>query len=143
MMDKSRFKFSPPKILYLLSYLFFVLIIGISCTGYPTKPENPIGYKILFMNQKVGNESEISLINENGLNLKYLVSTTATYEKPVWSTDGNKIAYILDSPYGYQIYIMNSDGTDQHRLNFLDIYCHNPVLSPDGSKIAFISNFEG
>jgi TolB protein len=60
----------------------------------------------------------------------------------VWSPDGSKIAFWRTSSgstdYG-DIYVMNSDGSNQTRL----AQGVNPSWSPDGSQIAFVSERDG
>jgi len=142
-MEKTLIKFFCPKIFYLLSYSILASIIGISCTGYPTKPENPIGYKILFTDQLDGRNFEIATINEDGSNLQHLTNTPIIEDRPSWSPDGNQILYISESSVGAQVHIMDSNGSNQHRLISIPGYCYNPIWSPDGGKILFRSTFEG
>jgi dipeptidyl aminopeptidase/acylaminoacyl peptidase len=42
-----------------------------------------------------------------------------------------------------EIYVMNSDGTNQTRLTNNSATDYEPTFSPDGSKIAFTSNRDG
>jgi TolB protein len=64
---------------------------------------------------------------------------------PAWSPDGRKIAFVRQRPRKpFRIFVMNADGSDQHRLirmatgGFSDV---GPTWSPDGRKIAF-ADFE-
>ncbi len=66
---------------------------------------------------------------------------------PTWSADGLQIAYASTVSGSTQIWIMNSDGTNQRQLtfglgpNYPD--ANVPHWSLDGSKITFWSGFEG
>jgi Tol biopolymer transport system component len=62
---------------------------------------------------------------------------------PSWSPDGQRIVFSSGRDGNFEIYIMNSDGSNQTRLtnnSSDDIY---PIWSPDGQQIAFISNRDG
>lgn len=62
-----------------------------------------------------------------------------------WSPDGEKIAFSSrrKDSYGYDIYVMFSDGTKVTRLtsSWVDECC--PSWSPDGKKLAFTSRVDG
>lgn len=59
---------------------------------------------------------------------------------PSWSPDGTKIAFTSDRARdgGWDIFLMNPDGSGLERLTNLPISQYKPVWSPDGKKIAFI-----
>jgi Tol biopolymer transport system component len=60
---------------------------------------------------------------------------------PQWSLDGKKIVYQSDVNDGLpEIYIMNSDGSNQVRLTNTDRRNEHPVISSDGEHIIFTSN---
>lgn len=64
--------------------------------------------------------------------------------EPRWSPDGSRIAFVM-SPRGHltryagdgDIYVMNPDGTDSHRLTH-GLDASVPAWSSDGSRIVFI-----
>lgn len=61
--------------------------------------------------------------------------------RPAWSPDGAKIAFEArgyDTGSGFEIYVVNADGTDLQRLTD-DCCAFDPTWSPDGSRIAFAS----
>jgi dipeptidyl aminopeptidase/acylaminoacyl peptidase len=58
--------------------------------------------------------------------------------EPAWSPDGTQIAFASNRAGGFpQIYVMNADGTNQHRLTQDQWINGNPAWSPDGTRIAF------
>jgi Tol biopolymer transport system component len=87
----------------------------------------------------------IYAMNADGSGQDVLTSFSKPGENmPVWSPDGEKIAFVSSSAYDYEsrgdIYVMNADGSDQTRLTN-DASSYDPVAwSPDGEKIAFVSS---
>lgn len=62
---------------------------------------------------------------------------------PSMSPDGSQI--VFGSPHDGvgDIYVMNSDGSNQKRLTFTPEYEGEPEFSPDGSHIVFVSERDG
>ncbi|MFP6642604.1 MAG: protein kinase, partial [Candidatus Latescibacterota bacterium] len=59
------------------------------------------------------------------------------------SPDGSKIAFVSDRDGNHEIYVMDSDGSNQTRLTSNYASDYDPSWSPDGSKIAFGSDRDG
>jgi Tol biopolymer transport system component len=61
-----------------------------------------------------------------------------------WSPDGQRILFVSDrdGPQG-DIYVMNRDGSDQHRLAAAPGEDVRPQWSPDGSHILFQTDRDG
>lgn len=59
---------------------------------------------------------------------------------PVWSSDGQRIAFASTRDGNYEIYVMNADGTGQQRITSNSVNDFSPTWSPDGSRIAFTRN---
>ena len=59
---------------------------------------------------------------------------------PVWSKDGEKIAYIIGSGQEStgDLYIINSDGTGKRQLTDHGSGVSGPIFSPDGTYITFL-----
>jgi Tol biopolymer transport system component len=55
----------------------------------------------------------------------------------------HKITFSSNRDGNFEIYVMNTDGTNQTRLTNNSASDGNPVWSPDGSKIAFSSDRDG
>jgi Tol biopolymer transport system component len=66
-----------------------------------------------------------------------------TYDAPVWSPDGRKIAFErnLDG-VNSEIYTINADGSDATRLTNTTSIERGPVWSPDSKRIAFTTTRE-
>ena len=98
---------------------------------------------------------EVWVMNADGTGATRLTQTPAALPgqqfvwslHPTWSADGRQIAYASTTSGSTQIWIMNSDGTDQRQLTFGlgSNYpeANVPHWSLDGSKITFWSGFEG
>ena len=86
--------------------------------------------------------SDIYVIDGEGAHERPLAHTAQAFEDdPVWSPDGQKIAFITpDTTPGEEksaLCVMNADGTNKTQLAE-DVWT-KPSWSPDGQKIAFIT----
>ncbi len=67
---------------------------------------------------------------------------TRTSPLPVHNAVG-LIAYCSDQDGDFEIWLMNADGSNQHKLTDNNAMDCSPAWSPDGSQIAFITNRDG
>jgi len=114
------------------------------CTATPGK-----SYRIAFMTNAdptgSTNSYDISVMNNDG-SVTLLTKGNGFYDAfPVWSPDGQKIAFTSNRDGPLNIYVMNQDGTGGVRLTSTPAPQQDrfPVWSPDGSKIVFESNRTG
>lgn len=64
--------------------------------------------------------------------------------QPAWSPLGNRIAFVSDrDSAGYDIYLMNTNGTGVTRLTTDSANATQPAWSPDGAQIAFATDRDG
>ncbi len=80
---------------------------------------------------------DIYTMNANGKSHKNLTETPASEWVPVWSPDGQKIAFASDRDGDSEIYIMDKDGSNLEKLTDNQGYDGRPRWSPDGEKISF------
>ena len=98
--------------------------------------------KLVFA-QKTGSDdesTEIFTIDVDGQNLLRITDNSYWDLYPVWSPDGTSIAFLSKRNNDLDIYIMNSEGTDQ-RL-FYDSGSHDADIDWAGDTIVFTSGFE-
>ncbi len=99
---------------------------------------SPDGKEIVFTQKRNRNQG-ICVMDIEGSNIRRLTNNRDT--NPKWSPDGTKIVFqrrIISRPP--DIYIMNSNGSNQVNLTNNPAGDYNPSWSPDGTKIAFDSN---
>lgn len=113
--------------------------------GLNVDPEwSPDGTKIAFFSDR-GGPGEIWVMAADGSGVRRLTDGPSLNASPSWSPDSTRIAFHSerDFPGGYEsaIYVMNADGTDQHRL--VDGAGLSPAWSRDGGWIAFVSHRDG
>ena len=113
----------------------------------PLEPDlSPDGTQIVFSHGQRNDadkwRSDLFLINADGSNLRKIPGTEQSYQAR-WSPDGRSIVFDSGAWENWQIYLMNSDGSDPHRLTSNTAVDARPVWSPDGRQIAFHSNQHG
>jgi tricorn protease-like protein len=106
------------------------------------------GTKIAFTSTRDGNK-EIYVMNADGSNETRLTNDAGAVkdpnadfvdENPDWSPDGRRILFDTSRDGQYEIYAMNPDGSNQHRVTNHAALDALPAWSPDGKQIAFTSN---
>ena len=70
-------------------------------------------------------------------------STNAMEREPVWSPDGQTIAYFSDESGAYALHIRNQDGAgDVTKIPLGNAFYTSPRWSPDSKKIAYLDNHD-
>ena len=87
---------------------------------------------------------EIATSNIDGTEPQRLTRNTGFDHLPVWSPNGDRIAFITDrsssvDPWGRYLHTMAADGSDVRNIApSLDLALYPPAWSPDGQRIAFV-----
>ncbi|NIN67914.1 MAG: DUF5050 domain-containing protein [Anaerolineae bacterium] len=107
---------------------------------------NGSGGVIAFYSERDGN-AEIYTMNPDGSDQRRLTFNQFDDICPVWSPDASQIAFISDreDPQPgecapncfFQIYVINADGSDEHKLAEIELTTYHPDWHPTGAKLSF------
>jgi len=109
---------------------------------------SPDGQRIAYTSHLVtdnpitSNTAEIYTIAPTGGTPTRLTNNSTEERAPSWSPDGSRICYMcrhpgLVGPGGWEICVMNADGSGQTQITDNTALDGTPTWSPDGSKIVF------
>lgn len=102
---------------------------------------SPDGSKISYTATQNKN-SDIYIMNSDGLELKRLTNDPASDAYVSWSPNGKKILFGSNRSGKFAVYLMNLDGSNLKRLTNDSADCAFPAWSPNGKKIAFMAKRE-
>jgi TolB protein len=95
--------------------------------------------KSLFLTISESGNSDIYQLDLEG-NIKRRLTagpSGALNVEPAPSPDGSKLAFSSDRSGHPMIWVMNTDGSNVHRVTYAGVYNSSPAWSPDGKRIAF------
>jgi dipeptidyl aminopeptidase/acylaminoacyl peptidase len=110
---------------------------------------SPDGDKIVFVRLQDGTYEIYAMdavdgdADGNGDNQVRLTNNSANDFGPVFSPNGQKIAFSSERDGDHEIFVMSKDGTKQTRLTSNSTSDTDPAYSPNGQKIAFASFRDG
>jgi TolB protein len=139
----------------IVSLLSTLAVLGgslLQTTPAAATPPGPNGRIAFDSDRYGGGDHNIFSLKRDGTDVQQLTFLTADQGAALdqwWSPDGSKLVYERRNAKNTwrQIYVMNADGSDQHRL-FPDPWYRDfdPSYSPDGSTVVFrrcTPDFEG
>lgn len=101
---------------------------------------SPDGKRIVFQSDhqnEPANVPDLYMIDTTGGNLTELLDTPDVIDySPRWSPDGSQIMYISRQSGKDEIFIINADGSDPHRVSDSGDPVTEAVWSPNGNRIA-------
>lgn len=105
---------------------------------------SPDGKQLVVWNSQSDSGTQVYILNVDDATLFPLIDGTPNHFRyPVWSPDGNKIAFMVakaEDNYSGEIYVINADGTGVVDISAsLQGSENTPVWSPDSRSIAFFS----
>ena len=120
---------------------------------------SPDGQRIAFMSARDGHVDdahgspiyEIYVMDADGKNPKNLTNSPHYDMSPSWSPDGQRIAFASDRgaldgeepTLSFDVYVMNTDGSNPQRLTNDPHNDRDPSWSPDSKRIVFSARREG
>ena len=113
---------------------------------YQKQQWSPDGNSLVYVQQSA-EQGTINLFkvqaNQPGSDTM-LTSYAGTEYDPVWSADGQSIAFVANHTGNDEIWLMSADGSNQRQLTFNQWeWDKHPSFSPDGQRIVFYSNRSG
>jgi Tol biopolymer transport system component len=111
---------------------------------------SPAGDQIAFSRisdpDGTGLHSEVFVMNSDGTNVTRMTYSAQPGEAAWpsgWSPDGSQILFYWYREGYDQLWMMNADGSNQHKLTTDTYWNAIPAMSPDGTQIAFSSLRDG
>ena len=118
---------------------------------------SPDGKRIVFSSDRdmdrgeAAHNLEIYVMDADGKNQERLTKNLTEDKYPSWSPNGKRIVFSarrrghFENKFGitYEIYVIDADGKNEHRLTENRNNDWRPSWSPDGERIAFQSDRKG
>jgi len=106
---------------------------------------SPDGRTVAFTVQTVdidkdSKPKQIYTVPVSGGAPRQITPTSSDSERPRWSPDSKRIAFVSTRSGASQLWIMNADGSDAKQVTSLSTEAEGVVFSPDGQKLVFTSS---
>ncbi len=107
---------------------------------------SPDGTRFAYVGRDGASNEDIYVANVDGTGVVRLTNDPAVDDQPVWSPDGEAIAFRSYRQGKSDIFVMNADGSDQRNLTHASVFFpgeHNvdAAWSPDGTTLVFSRGF--
>jgi TolB protein len=86
---------------------------------------------------------QLFVMDADGTNREQRTESGADNIMPIWSPNGQRIAFVSQRDGNRDIYLINRDGTGLTNLTQHPAEDWTPAWSPDGQRLAFSSNRQG
>ncbi|MBX3014636.1 MAG: PD40 domain-containing protein [Caldilineaceae bacterium] len=112
---------------------------------YQKQQWSPDGTQVVYVERAADQTGDnIAKKQANSPTGTMLTTYVGTEYDPVWSADGQSIAFVSNHTGNDEIWVMNQDGTNHRQLTLNGWeWDKHPSFSPDGSQLVFYSNRSG
>ena len=110
-----------------------------ACAVQPSRPSDVIAYTA----SRTDSTSAVHLMSPDGSGVRCLVDTAGPDTWPVWSPDGQWIAFIGGDGHQEDLFVVRADGSELTRLTDTDRIKTHPVWAPDGTRLGFSASRGG
>lgn len=102
---------------------------------------SPDGSRIAFFRGPPLGPSHLYVMDADGTALRQLTEGNGSDRNPAWSDDGTRIAFARSGNDGYEVYVMDADGSNVTAVTSVAAEsAPSPAWSPDRSMIALDVN---